>query len=126
MGSTNRSRALIVEDEILIALDLEDAMSDLGFEICALAPSDHQARMLAMQDRPDVALVDICLSGGREGIETARWLREVCGAPVVFVTGRDDEATLERVQERVPGAPVVHKPFNRDRLADAIDGARAG
>ena len=78
-----RRRALIVEDEILIALDLEDAMSDLGFEVCPLASSDRNARSLAMRDQPDIVLVDVCLEGGREGIETARWLREVCGASVV-------------------------------------------
>src|SRR5215475_5744225 len=48
-------RALIVEDEILIALDLEDAMSDLGF-----ASSDRGARSLAMRNQPDIALVDVC------------------------------------------------------------------
>jgi DNA-binding response OmpR family regulator len=120
--SPERRRALIVEDEIMIALDMEDAMSDLGFEVCALAPSDRQARMLAMRDRPDVAVVDICLAGGREGIETARWLREVCGASVVFVTACNDEATLERIHEQVPGAPVLTKPTYRDRLADAVAG----
>ena len=59
------------KDEILIALDLEDAVSDLGFEVCPLASSDRGARLLAMRDQPDIALVDVCLEGGREGIETA-------------------------------------------------------
>jgi hypothetical protein len=45
-----RRRALIVEDEILIALDFEDAVSDLGFEVCPLASSDRGARLLAMRD----------------------------------------------------------------------------
>jgi hypothetical protein len=46
-----RRRALIVEDEILIALDLEDAMSDLGFEVCPLASIDRGARTLAMREK---------------------------------------------------------------------------
>jgi DNA-binding response OmpR family regulator len=61
-------------------------MFKLGFDICALAPSARKARSLAMNDQPDVALVDVCLEGGREGIEIARWLKEVCGVPIVFVT----------------------------------------
>jgi len=105
-----RHRALIVEDEILIALDLEDAMSDLGFEVCPLASSDRGARSLAMRDQPDIALVDVCLEGGREGIETARWLRDVCGASVVFVTDCNDEPTIERIHDCLPGAPVLAKP----------------
>jgi len=118
-----RRRALIVEDEILIALDLEDAMSDLGFEVCPLASSDLNARSLAMRDQPDIAFVDVCLEGGREGIETARWLREVCGASVVFVTACNDEPTVDRIHECVPGAPVLAKPVYRDELASAVASA---
>jgi DNA-binding response OmpR family regulator len=118
-----RRRALIVEDEILIALDLEDAMSDLGFEVCPLASSDRNARSLAMRDQPDIVLVDVCLEGGREGIETARWLREVCGASVVFVTACNDEPTVERIRKRVPGAPVLAKPVYRNELASAVASA---
>ena len=70
VASASGRRALIVEDEIVIALDLEDAMSALGYEVCALAPSDRTARSAAMEHLPDVALVDVCLEGGREGIET--------------------------------------------------------
>ena len=115
----SRPRALIVEDEIVIALDLEIAMSDLGYEVCALAPSERSARAVAMQEEPAVALVDVCLAGGREGIVTGRWLREVCGISIVFVTACDDEATV-RIRERVPGAPVLAKPVYRDGLADAV------
>jgi DNA-binding response OmpR family regulator len=116
----SRPRALIVEDEIVIALDLEIAMSDLGYDVCSLAASERSARVVAMQEEPDLAVVDVCLAGGREGIEMARWLREVCGISIVFVTGCDDEATVERIRERVPGAPVLAKPAYRDGLADAV------
>ena len=71
----NRSRVLIVEDEFLIALDLEAAMSGLGFEICGLAPNAEEARSLAMSHQPDVVLVDVYLGGAREGIETAYALK---------------------------------------------------
>ncbi|MGZ9112055.1 MAG: response regulator [Rhodoplanes sp.] len=118
----SRPRALIVDDEIVIALDLEIAMEDLGYEVCALAPSERSARAVAMQEEPDVALVDICLDGGREGIETARWLREVCGVSIIFVTACNDEATVQRIRERVPGAPVLPKPVYR-RPAGRCGGA---
>jgi DNA-binding response OmpR family regulator len=120
-SSPPRRRALIVEDEFTIALDLEDAMSDLGFDVRGLAPSDRKARMLAMSEEPDIVLMDVCLDGGREGIETARWLREVCGASIVFVTACNDEDTVERIHERVPGAPILSKLSYRDRLAAAVE-----
>ena len=115
-----RRRALIVEDEFMIALDLEDAMSALGFDVCGLASSDRTARSLAMSKDPDIVLMDVCLEGGREGIEPARWLREVCGASVVFVTACGDENTVERIHKRVPGAPILSKLSYRDRLAGAV------
>jgi len=102
----NRSTVLIVEDEFLIALDLEAAMSGLGYEICGLAPNGDEARSLAMHHQPDVVLVDVYLGGAREGIETARWLRDVCDVSVVFVTAHTDAATVERIKEVVPGSPT--------------------
>ena len=116
----NCNRALIVEDEFLIALDLEAAMRGLGFEICGLAPDGEKARSLAMSHQPDVVLVDVYLGGTREGIETARWLREVCDASVVFVTAHIDESTIERIKEVAPGSPILSKPVYRERLAEAV------
>jgi len=113
-------RALIVEDEFWIALGLEAEMHALGFEICDLAANAQNAFLRAMEDQPDVVLMDVCLEGGREGIEAARWLREVCDTPIVFVTGYADRATVERIHQQVPGAPVLPKPVLFDRLADAV------
>jgi DNA-binding NarL/FixJ family response regulator len=116
----NRSTVLIVEDEFLIALDLEAAMSGLGYEICGLAPNGDEARSLAMHHQPDVVLVDVYLGGAREGIETARWLRDVCDVSVVFVTAHTDAATVERIKEVVPGSPILSKPVYREHLAKAV------
>ena len=104
----------------MIALDLEDTMLALGFDSCGLAPSERSARSLAMSDQPDVVLMDVCLEGGREGIETARWLREVCGASVISDTANADEGTLARIHVRVPGAPVLSQPVYRKHLAKAV------
>ena len=120
LPSPHGRRVLIIEDEFLIALDLEATMFKLGFDVCALAPSASKARSLAMNDQPDVALVDVCLEGGREGIEIAKWLREVCEVPIVFVTAQGDENTVERIHEQVPGAPVLSKPVFRHTLAGAV------
>jgi CheY-like chemotaxis protein len=73
-----------------------------------------------MEDPPDIVLMDVNLEGGREGIEAARWLREVCDIPIVFVTGNADPDTVERIHQQVPGAPVLPKLVYRDRLAQAV------
>jgi DNA-binding NarL/FixJ family response regulator len=115
-----RPCALIVEDEVNLALELEDAMSALGFYVCGLAATKSRAQSLAMSDSPDVVLMDVRLEGGREGIEAARWVREVCHAEVVFITAHTDSETLRRIQQQVPGAQVLPKPVSHTRLAEAV------
>lgn len=120
-GHPGRPRALIVEDEIFIALALEAEVKDLGFDVCGLAANANQAIALAMEGEPDIAIMDIYLNGARDGIETARVLRDLCGVRVVFVTAySDDEGLTERIQKQVPNTPVLAKPLYGHRLADAI------
>ena len=119
-STPQRRRALIVDDEIMFALNLEADMHDLGFDICDLAANAQQASTLAMSNQPDVVLMDINLEGGREGIEVARWLHQVCEAPIIFITGYTDRDTVDRIHEQVPGAPVLPKPVYRDGLAAAV------
>jgi DNA-binding NarL/FixJ family response regulator len=112
-------RALIVDDEFLIAFDLEASMRKLGFDVCAVASNERDAMELAMSNPPDVVVMD----GTRAGIEAGRWLREVCDVPVVFVTAHSGDGTLERIQDIVPGAPVLSKPVYPENLARAVSGA---
>ena len=113
-------RALIVDDEFLIAFDLESSMRELGFDVCTVASNERDAIELAKSNLPDVVVMDVYLGGTRAGIETGRWLREVCGVPVVFVTAHSDAETLERIHAVVPTAPVLSKPVYRQTLADAV------
>jgi|RhiMethySRZTD1v2_1073278.scaffolds.fasta_scaffold231364_2 DNA-binding response OmpR family regulator len=114
-------RALIVEDETLIALGLEAHLRGLGFQACDLAADGHQALSRAMNNPPNVVLMDVNLEGNREGIEVARRLREQCDIPIVFVTGCTDSETIELLRSEVPGAPVLPKPVWGDRLTDAVE-----
>ena len=118
--SPAQPRALIVDDEYLFALSVAADMQALGFASCDLAANGQDAFLQAMEDAPDIVLMDVNLEGGREGIEAARWLREVCDIPVVFITAYTDPDTVERIHEQVPGAPVIAKPLYRERLAIAV------
>ena len=116
----HRSRALIVEDEPLCALDLEAHMHELGFDSCHLVANGQEAFVQAMSNQPDIVLMDVNLEGSREGIEVAKQLREKCDVPIVFVTAYTDRDTVERIHKVVPGAPLLPKPLWHDRLADAV------
>jgi hypothetical protein len=94
--SALQGRALIVEDEYVVAVDLVAALKGLGFESCdrgecaGSAGGGH-----AESGRPGAD--GHHLGGGHEGIKAARWLREVCGAPVVFITSYADDLTVSRL-----------------------------
>ena len=120
-SSSQYPRALIVEDDTLIALGLETQLRELGFEACGLAADEPQAVSHAISNQPNVVLMDVNLQGNREGIEVARRLRETCDAPIVFVTGCTDNETIQLLRSEVPGAPVLPKPIWGDRLAEAVD-----
>jgi DNA-binding NarL/FixJ family response regulator len=116
-------RALIVDDEYLIAFDVEASMRELGFDRCAVASNQKDAIELAKNDPPDVAVMDVYLDGTRSGIEAGRWLREVCGVPVVFMTAQIDASTMRRIRDVMPDAPVLSKPVYKDPLAKPVSSA---
>ena len=120
-SSSQYPRALIVEDETLIALGLEAHLRELGFQTCDLAADGHQALSRAKSNPPNVVLMDVNLEGNREGIEAARRLRETRDVPIVFVTGCTDSETIQLLRSEVPGAPVLPKPVWGDRLTEAVD-----
>ena len=115
-------RALIVDDEVIFALNMEADMQELGFDVCDLAANGHQAANLAMSNQPDLVLMDVNLEGGREGIEVARWLHELCDVPIVFVTGQGDAATMRRVAD-FGDARIRVKPIDTDARQNAIEQA---
>jgi DNA-binding NarL/FixJ family response regulator len=113
-------RALIVEDEPLIAIGLEETLRTLGLEVCGRASNPQEAVELAASCRPDLVLMDVYLEEDREGIKAAKWLRDACGIPVLFVTGHSDRDTVARIRALLPEAPLCAKPIDPDRLAEAI------
>ncbi|MGA7371660.1 MAG: response regulator, partial [Methyloceanibacter sp.] len=106
-NSSAHRRALIVEDEPVVAMGIAADMQALGFDTCDLAANGQDAFLQAMEDPPDIVLMDVNLEGRREGIEAGRWLREVCNVPIVFITAYTDRDTVKRIHEQVPGAPVI-------------------
>jgi CheY-like chemotaxis protein len=77
---------------------------------------------LAMEDPPDLAIMDIYLNGARDGIELARQIRNLFAAPVIFITAySDDDGLMDRIRQHVPEATVLSKPLYGNRLADTIN-----
>jgi DNA-binding NtrC family response regulator len=114
------ARILVVEDEAVVALDVEDRLRRLGHEVVGTADSSAGALALAAEVRPDLVLMDIALRDGGDGIAAAERLRAELAVPVVFVTAFADVDTLERAKRVSPHGYIV-KPFDERDLRATIE-----
>lgn len=110
---------LIVEDEMIIALDLQNRLQDLGYIVSATAISGEEALEFVEQSRPDLIVMDIGLLGIMDGIETAEQIRARWNIPIVFLTAYSDAATRKRAAAVAPAA-ILTKPTGNDELIRAI------
>lgn len=114
-----KARIVVVEDEIVVARDLQHTLVRLGYEVPATAASGQEALERVAAAQPDLVLMDIHLSGPIDGIEAAEQIRQRHGLPVVFLTAHSDEATFRRAQITEPYGYVL-KPFEERELEIAI------
>lgn len=116
------AKILIVEGELVIGLDLEHRIKDMGYDVIAVVPSGREAIERASNVTPDLVLMDIKLSGELDGIETSRRMREHVEVPIVFVTAFADQATVSRVTPFAPYGYMV-TPIQKDVLRAVIESA---
>ncbi|HEY6562337.1 MAG TPA: response regulator [Polyangiaceae bacterium] len=118
---TGKARSvLIVEDERIVANDLQQTLAELGYDAFGIASSADEAVARASERCPDIVLMDIRLKGARDGIEAAALLRERFGTPVVYLTAHADEATVERAKKTEPLGYLV-KPVKAAELHSALE-----
>ncbi|MBI4979227.1 MAG: PAS domain S-box protein [Spirochaetes bacterium] len=113
---------LIVEDEYIIAQDIAERITQLGYRAAGRAARFEDAVALAKSAMPDLILMDIMLDGTRDGIDTARAIREEHDIPVIFITAYADDAMIKRATAVAPYGYLI-KPFNDRELAAAIETA---
>ena len=113
-------RLLIVEDERIVALDLQVTLEGLGYIVVGTAASSEDALQQVAHHRPDLVLMDIRIGGARDGIQTAAVLRERYQLSVVYLTANADAATLDRALETGPSGYLV-KPYDHRTLRTTIE-----
>lgn len=114
------TKILIVEDEPIVAKDLQQSLLGLGYEVPAAAASGMEAIRRARQVQPDLVLMDIVLKGKMDGVEAARHIHTELDIPVVFVTAYGDDETFHRAKGSGPMGYVM-KPFRLPELRRAIE-----
>ncbi len=113
---------LVVEDEVVIARDIEECLENLGYSVTDIASSGMEAINKATQSRPDLVLMDIRIEGELDGIQAAAHIWGSLRIPVVYLTGFSDKNTLERAKITHPFGYIL-KPVEEQELYVAIETA---
>ncbi|MEW6721178.1 MAG: PAS domain S-box protein [Thermodesulfobacteriota bacterium] len=111
---------LIVEDEAIVAADLEGKLGRLGYEVIGIASDGGEAVEAALRLRPQLVLMDIKLEGDVDGIDAVRAIRERYDVPVIYLTAHSDAATISRAKVTGPAGYVL-KPFEERDLVAQIE-----
>jgi len=110
----------VVEDELIIARTILNTLDELGYSHCGPAINYTEAMQMLEHDKPDLLLLDIQLSGKKDGIDVAQKLNELYCIPFIFLTANSDPETIDRAKKVKPHAYIV-KPFTKEELFAAIE-----
>lgn len=113
-------RALIVEDEALIAEELRERLSRLGFSVIAVVDSGEESVEIATREHPDLVLMDIRLKGEKDGVQAAKEIRQQVDVPIVYLTAYSDRMTVDRAKQTEHDGFIL-KPFLRRELQPTIE-----
>ncbi|MGQ0700325.1 MAG: two-component system response regulator [Panacagrimonas sp.] len=108
-------RIMIVEDERIVALNLQQRLGKLGYEVTARAASGTEALNKARANPPDLVLMDIHIEGELDGIQTAELLYQELGLRVIYLTAYSEDTTLDRARTTRPYGYLL-KPFSEREL----------
>lgn len=113
-------RILIVEDESIVAADIEDRLVKLGYQVAGTTDSGLQATEMAVELKPDLVLMDIGLRGAMGGTQAASRIARDSKAPIVYLTASADDETFLAALQSAPFGYVL-KPFEDRELQIAIE-----
>lgn len=114
------TKVMIVEDEYIMALELEDRLKDWGYLVSAAVSSGEEAIRKAAETELDLVLMDIHLKGNVDGVEAAEQIKARHDIPVIYMTAYSDEQTLQRAKITEPHGYIL-KPFEERELRILIE-----
>lgn len=111
-------RLLVLEDQVMVAADLVDMLNRLGHEIVACVDNGREALDEAAKQWPDLAILDVKVKGGMNGLEVGRRMRNELHIPIIYLTAMDEVYDLAR--ETQPH-DFLNKPVDPVRLKRSIE-----
>lgn len=113
-------RLFIVEDEGIVAADLQDRLTAMGYAVVGKTATGEEAIQQVSAINPDLVLMDIILQGTMDGIQAAQVIQEQNPIPVIYLTAHADDATMRRAELTGPFGYVL-KPFDEREIHVAIE-----
>ncbi len=115
-----KAKILVVDDEPVVAMDIQASLEDMGYSVTSLAASGTQAIEKAERDNPNLVLMDIMLKDDMTGIEAAHYISTQFDIPIIYLTANSDTETLEKAKIAEPFGYLL-KPFNNRELRSTIE-----
>lgn len=115
-----KSKILIVEDESIEAMNFEQSLKSLGYNVVGVAGTGEDAIKKVVELKPDLILMDIILKGDMDGIETATQIKKEFDTPVVYLTAHPEESIVKRAKLTSPYGYLT-KPVNKTELKNIIE-----
>ncbi len=110
---------VMVEDETIIAMDIQQCLEEFGYIVDEVASSTDEAIVYVEKYKPDIVLMDIKLNGGPDGIEVVDVIQQKYKVPVIYLTSYSDDSTLKRAELTKPYGYII-KPIDVNQLNIAI------
>ena len=116
----SKTNILIVEDEGIVAKDLQNCLKKLGYNVVGICSNGEESIKAVDSLRPNLVLMDIMLKGDLSGIEAAEQIRLQFNIPIIYLTAYADEDTLDRAKITEPSGYII-KPFKEIDLHTSIE-----
>jgi len=105
---------LVVEDEIITAMDIQNRLINLGYNVPSIISSGEEAIIKVKENKPDLVLMDICLKGEMDGIDATSKIHSFSDIPVIYLTAFSDDITFARAKITEPYAYIVKPVKDRE------------
>jgi len=113
-------KIMVVDDEAVIAMQLKERLTSMGYEVVGSAFSGEEAVEMAGGLKPDIILMDIVMEGKLDGIDASEIIKKELGIPVIFLTAYADDDFIKRAKNVKPFGYIL-KPFQEDQIKAAIE-----
>lgn len=116
----SKGKILVVEDELIVARDIQVTLESFGYEVPEIVSSGEEAVQAAYRLNPDLMMMDIMIKGSMDGVDAAEIIRSQFDIPVIYLTAYSDEETLRRAK-LTESYGFIAKPFDEREIYVAVE-----